>query len=398
MTAAHAMAAPVYTFTPLAATSLGVPTDPSNDVGIGYGISPTGEVVGQTAAGTAGYSSGSAAMSALGSANSATGSTSIANGITSGGIAVGSGTFSGDSFQSAVFFQASTPSLMYRITAPGSDNTANAVSGNSTAFEAVGVVDSGSNQKSFRWQGSTSGGTLTQLDPAGRTGLGDTTSAGQISEAYGLNANGFIVGQASNASGNYDGYVYSPSTQKMYDLGSSTSDGSNSNTIARGINQAGTIVGLTTFGSAGSLTQEGFIYTGYNLATTTGSSTDLTLTGSFQALAPFDGGTSEALAINTDGDVVGDSSSAAGQVAFLYEGGQMYNLNDLAAASIPAGWTLTSASSINDLGQITGTATYGSDAYAFVLNPVTSVPEPGLLGFFGFMGLLGTLGLSRRRK
>ena len=80
---------------------------------------------------------------------------------------------------------------------------------------------------------------------------------------------------------------------------------------------------------------------------------------------------SEALAINTAGNIVGWSGSDAyGQrtgVAFLYTRGKMLDLN----ASIPpgSGWKLLRAEAINDRGQITGIGEHNGHLALFMLTP-----------------------------
>lgn len=74
----------------------------------------------------------------------------------------------------------------------------------------------------------------------------------------------------------------------------------------------------------------------------------------------------------------------------------MVNLNDLIDPNI--GVTLHSATSINDAGQIVGSAYFNDEGYrAFLLNPISAVPEPStvtlMLGGLGLVGLLA----SRRK-
>jgi probable HAF family extracellular repeat protein len=74
---------------------------------------------------------------------------------------------------------------------------------------------------------------------------------------------------------------------------------------------------------------------------------------------------STAYGINNAGEVVGRS----GDRAFLYsQAGGMVDLN----ARIPSGsgWHLTTASAINDLGQITGNGSINGQSHAFLLTPV----------------------------
>jgi probable HAF family extracellular repeat protein len=75
------------------------------------------------------------------------------------------------------------------------------------------------------------------------------------------------------------------------------------------------------------------------------------------------GEASEAYAINDHGVVVG----ASGGRAFIYREGAMVDLNSLLPAE--SGWVLTTASGINDAGEIVGTGLYDGVERGFVLIP-----------------------------
>lgn len=87
--------------------------------------------------------------------------------------------------------------------------------------------------------------------------------------------------------------------------------------------------------------------------------------GAAQDLGTLDGQAcswSQAQAINSAGQVVGTSDGRA----FLWQNGTMIDLNRALAA---AGWTLLSASDINDRGQIVGSGLHNGAQRAFVLTP-----------------------------
>jgi len=114
------------------------------------------------------------------------------------------------------------------------------------------------------------------------------------------------------------------------------------NATAYAINTAGQIVGQSTYNGA-------LYYYAYHafLTTAAGPMTDLgTLGGNF----------SSASGINSSGQIVGNASTAgdAANDGFLYTGGTMYDLNSLIAPGSP--WQIVNATAINDNGQIAATA------------------------------------------
>ena len=100
-------------------------------------------------------------------------------------------------------------------------------------------------------------------------------------------------------------------------------------------------------------------------------------------------GESRAYGINNSGQVVGQAAVTVGapDYAFLWENGQMLNLNLL----VPEGsdFVLQKATAINNYGWIVGTGKRpGEDYHAFLLTPI---PEPSLA-----ILLVGVLGLLKR--
>ena len=113
------------------------------------------------------------------------------------------------------------------------------------------------------------------------------------------------------------------------------------------------------------------------------------------ALTPA-GTPSAAFGINASGQVVGASApypnAPAPGHAFLYSGGHMTDLNLLLPAG--SGWQLSSATAINDSGQIVGYGLFDHQPAAFLLDTSeTQSPEPGSLNLLG-AGLVA-VGLRR---
>lgn len=102
--------------------------------------------------------------------------------------------------------------------------------------------------------------------------------------------------------------------------------------------------------------------------------------------------------VNNLGMVVGNSPEPDG-IAYLHMGGVTYTLNSLIDPAY--GLTITSATSINDMGQIVGQACGGprNGCTAVLLDPLSPVPEPGSWLMLGAgLGLLGMLSMSGRRR
>jgi probable HAF family extracellular repeat protein len=174
------------------------------------------------------------------------------------------------------------------------------------------------------------------------------------SEAYDLNNRTEAVGYFYVSDSTYHAFLFS--SNHLYELQPFSSD--NSEAVA--INDQGQVVGD---GYTAGGTDIAFLYSGGG-------------DGTFTNLGTLGGNLSQAFGVNNRGEVVGQSQtgdSTAPLHAFLYSGGTMYDLNNLVTNA--PGWTLTSAQGINDLGQITGTATdpHGN-ARAFLLTPLTTRP------------------------
>jgi probable HAF family extracellular repeat protein len=152
--------------------------------------------------------------------------------------------------------------------------------------------------------------------------------------------------------------------------------GSDTNSWASGINDAGQVVGYSYAAAGGNafLWQNGIMT---NLGELPGGGDD-----------------SFALGINNAGQVVGSSAATNGQSAFLWQNGVMTDLSTVSGV-VGTGWSLIEATAINDAGQIVG---YGINPQgvtsAFILTPV---PEPEVYLMMGAGVCLAGV-IARRRK
>jgi len=162
----------------------------------------------------------------------------------------------------------------------------------------------------------------------------------QSSYAYGINDTNQIVGAAN-------GHAFLLRDGASRDLGGLPGD---TTSAARAVNNIGQVVGSSTNAAGMS---RAFLW-------------DL---GTMQRLGALAGdGSSEARAINNVGQIVGRSGAADLSVsrAVLWRDGDAIDLNTLVQAP---GWTLSSATGINDVRQIVGVGIRDGQARAFLLNP-----------------------------
>jgi probable HAF family extracellular repeat protein len=168
-------------------------------------------------------------------------------------------------------------------------------------------------------------GTLTDLG----------TYGGVEAVATAINNRGQIAGWLFGTDGRYHAFLAPPGGNRSQDLGSL---GANTNTYAYALNNLGDIVGSSgVLDNAGIEQSHAFLYTG----------------GQLRDLGTLGGAFSYAQGINDLDQIVGWSQLADGksQHAFVYLDSQMRDLNDLLSAATP-GWTVASASGINDRSQI----------------------------------------------
>ena len=237
------------------------------------------------------------------------------------------------------------------------------------------------------------------LYSAGTESLLDQSLGGHGSVAAGINSNGAIVGTANSSGFQEFAYVYSGGA--VTNLGSLLPY---FKTGASAINSEGAVVGYGY--NLNQLDQmRAFLYSEgsmHVLGTLGGSSSQavalndigqvvgasVTASGESHAFVYSNGimddlGTlgnsyvqSEAFAVNNSGSIVGESQDNTGAVqhAFLFSSAIMTDLNTVIAPD--SGWTLTDATGINDSGEIIGRGENPSGAFdAYLLTPIT-VPEP----------------------
>jgi uncharacterized membrane protein len=224
---------------------------------------------------------------------------------------------------------------------------------------------------------------------------------GLFGEPFAINDHGTIVGaltQTTNSGPRYAEAVQFNSDGSVTNLGKIPGSAESPQVVAIGINNAGQIVGAATDSSAhvvavtfsgGSATALPSL-SGFDLNVAggisdvngdiVGTASNLGVPGSSEAVQygpgaaaidlghlPGDVG-SGAQAVNSSGVAVGLSidPSNHGRAA-MFSGGQVTDLNTLLPAN--SGWTLQSASGINDSGVIVGSGTHNGTPEAFTLTP-----------------------------
>jgi probable HAF family extracellular repeat protein len=205
----------------------------------------------------------------------------------------------------------------------------------------VGSSDVGGLPHPVVWNGNT----VTDLDPSGIGGV-----------AYALNAGGDAVGETWTAAGPKHAAVFR--NGQVIDLG--TLGGANS--VARDINDSGVVVGESTTADG---TTRGFRWEDKN---GNGASDP----GEMEDLGTLGGDNSFAKGINNAGDIVGysDFDSSGPLHSFVLRGGEMHDLDALIPAG--SGWQINKVFGVNDAGQLVGSGFLNTSQSGFLLVAGTS--------------------------
>jgi probable HAF family extracellular repeat protein len=218
--------------------------------------------------------------------------------------------------------------------------------------------------------------------------IGTLPGGQEISGAESINASGQIVGtSAFDGSGPPEHAVHAFSLVNgvMLDIG--TLGGLYS--YGHSVNDHGAIAGMASNGTDygnGHNVLHAYLYVN-------GVMVDLGSLGDLYTV-------SSASDVNNLGQVVGWSGknqNEYGGHAFLYQGGSMLELSALIDPG--EGWTITEAHAINDRQQIAGTACRNGACYAVRLDLEAQVPEPasGILLLAG-LGVMGATARLKRRS
>jgi len=215
--------------------------------------------------------------------------------------------------------------------------------------------------------------------------LGGSTP-GLATIVNGIDDAGRAVGQSVTASGNYHAFrtaANSPINPAIDDLGGFGGQSSNAVTINHSGHIAGTYLPLAGAAYPYGVLMRDAIAThlgGLGLGGVSGLNDldQIALNVNRQAsrwdngsITPVGPPGSAALAINNSGEVVGTAPNADGtNFAFLYSNGVTIDLNTLIPSN--SGWTLTSATAINNSGQIAGNGRINGEIHAFRLDPAGS--------------------------
>lgn len=192
--------------------------------------------------------------------------------------------------------------------------------------------------------------TIKDLGPLWSTGDADSVD----SKATAINYSGQVVGWSGYIGST--GHAFLWENGAMRDLGTFPIGDVGGESEATDINDSGQVVGEADGDIGGQIAPIPFLWQN----------------GAMRDLGTLGGAESEAFAINNKGQVVGTSTDANGRDrAFLYDGTTMRDLN-----GVCCGWSLESATDINDAGQIVGVGDHDFAPRSFRLTPSYHVFMP----------------------
>lgn len=325
-----------------------------------------------------------------------TGTNSDAYGLNDAGVVVGSGLDS-----------SSTHAMVVNPVSPATDpptwTSPQDVGTLGSAFAQINFVNDSSqfagNTDSLAFYGTdlSSSNPLVSADAISLTGATTSTAAG-------ISASGQVIGKSNfSGSGSTEhGFLYTPgSTPVITDLGTLISDGGSGfigSSDAEAINSSGDIIGESDYATAGNPGVDSGHHHAYLYANSV--MTDLgTLTGFTDSVAD---------AINTSGVIVGTACISTGctspnsgtSEAFIYINNQMIDLTSLLPDNTVFTDLLT-ATGINDSDEVIGqgiTASGQKDAYVFAVSLDPPAPEPSTMASMALGLLLCAVLMKRRRR
>lgn len=325
------------------ATPLGSLVDHPNSVG--HGINGLGEVVGHAYASASAVLASRAFVHTRGTMRelpSLGGPRNVALAINDRGQVAGWSTGPPNLVRAVLWTQGDIVEL--GVLPGGTESWAYAINASSTITGTSGIDPRGvPPARAFVW---TAGVMQFVGSPGGVNSMG-----------RGINDHGSVVGAATLGS---DEHAVMWSSGVMLDLG--TLGGQRSGATA--VNASGQVTGYSE--TSAPSWRHAFIYD----------------RGMMRDLGTLGGGYSEGLAINDLGEIVGWSDVPSDQHAFLYSEGRMHDLNALVVSGLPPGKTLKWATAINNAGQIVANDcshfSYQPACQAYRLDPIaeaaTEVP------------------------
>ena len=191
----------------------------------------------------------------------------------------------------------------------------------------------------------------------------DIGTLGSSSHAHDINERGQVTGDYTDAAGNTRSFIYENGA--MHDIGTLGGDYA----LATDIGNGGHILGISR--TADGIAHNFIYHDGVMTALATGSPS-IRATG-----------------INGIGDAVGSLLDGAERGAFLFSGGQRYDIG----AMVSPQWQVYNAVAINDLGQIAATGCLQGSCSAVLLSPVPEPAAPAKL-----LAGLTVIGLMRRAE